>query len=125
MPARTPEELHELFAEAFTTGDIEIAMTLYEPDAILVPQPGQLVTGLEAIREVLTGFLAMKPTFNLVFGKVFQAGDLALLFSDWTIAATGPDGSIIDMGGRTADVARRQPDGNWLYVIDNPFGYEG
>jgi hypothetical protein len=29
---------------------------------------------------------------------------------------------LIDIAGRHADVVRRQPDGSWRFVIDNPNG---
>jgi len=124
MPAHTPEEVQRLFADVFGSHDLESVLALYEPDATLIPQPGEVVTGTEAIREALSQILAMKPRFDLQFKKSFQAGDIALLFSDWTLSATDPDGNAIEMGGRTAGVARRQPDGSWLFAIDNPYGTE-
>jgi ketosteroid isomerase-like protein len=48
--------------------------------------------------------------------------DSALLHSAWTLATTGPDGVPINMAGTTADVVRRQADGTWRFVIDNPWG---
>ena len=33
-----------------------------------------------------------------------------------------PDGSPAPLGATTAEVARLQPDGSWLYVIDNAWG---
>ena len=116
--------MQRLFAEAFGSHDLEAVLALYEPDATLIPQPGEVVTGTEAIRETLSQILAMKPRFDLQFKKAFQAGDIALLISDWTLSATDPDGNAIEMGGRTAGVARRQPDGSWLFAIDNPYGTE-
>jgi uncharacterized protein (TIGR02246 family) len=124
MPAHTPEELPPLFARAFSAHDLEAALALYEPEATLIAQPGQVVTGTEAIREALSGLLALKPKYELEFKKAFQAGDIALLFSEWTLSATDPDGNAIEMAGRTADVARRQPNGTWLFVIDDPYGSE-
>jgi uncharacterized protein (TIGR02246 family) len=124
MPARTPEEVARLFAQAFNAHDLEALMALYEPEATLIPQPGQVATGTEAIREALGGFLALKPKFELEFKKAFQAGDIALLFSDWTLSGTDPDGNAVELAGQTSDVARRQPYGSWLVVIDNPFGSE-
>jgi ketosteroid isomerase-like protein len=47
---------------------------------------------------------------------VIEAGDLAILSNEWTLTAGGESMSAI-----TAEVARRQPDGGWLYVIDNPY----
>lgn len=122
MPARKPEEVHRLFAEAFNAGDVKAIMSLYEPDAVLVPQPGQKVQGHAAIREALNGYLAIKPRFDLKFGRAFESNDIALLISKWTLKGTGPDGSAIEMAGQTTDVVRRQKDGGWLLVIDNPFG---
>ena len=39
-----------------------------------------------------------------------------------SLTGTSEDGSPIEMGAVTAEVARRQPDGSWLYVIDNAVG---
>ena len=39
-----------------------------------------------------------------------------------TDGARMPDGSPAELGATTAEVARRQPDGTWLYVIDNAWG---
>jgi uncharacterized protein (TIGR02246 family) len=86
MPVHTPEELQPLWAEAFSAHDLEAVMALYEPEATLIPQPGQEVTGTEAIRDALSGFLALNPNFELEFKKAFQAGDIALLFSEWTMS---------------------------------------
>ena len=124
MPARTPEELLQLIAQNFSAHDVEGAVALYEPNAMLVHQPGQVVTGTEAIREVLGGLLGMRPNFNLKVNKAFQAGDVALVFYDWSISAIGPDGNAVEMAGQGSDVVRRQPDGSWLMVIDDPWGGE-
>ncbi len=125
MPARTPEELPRLFAEAFSAHDLDAAVALYEPGATLIPLPGQVVTGTEAIREALSATLALEPKFDLEFNHAFEAGDIALVFSDWTLSTTDPNGNAVgEMEGRTTDVARRQPDGSWLFVIDDPYGGE-
>ncbi len=122
MPARRPEEIHRLFTEAINAGDLEAIILLYEPTAILVPQPGQSVRGHAAIREALSGYLALKPKFTLQPVKVLESNDIALLFSKWTITGAGPDGKKVELAGQTTDVVRRQKDGAWLLVIDNPFG---
>jgi ketosteroid isomerase-like protein len=39
------------------------AVALYEPDAVLVPQPdAELLAGTEAIREALAAFTALRPS---------------------------------------------------------------
>ena len=122
MPARSPEEVHQLWESAMNAGDLEAVLELYEPAATVVPQPGQVVTGTDAIREVMSGFLALQPRFELRQRQVLVTGDVALLMSEWTMQATGPDGSPVQMTATTSDVARRQADGSWRFAIDNPYG---
>ncbi len=121
MPARTPEELHQVFADALNAGDMDSLLALYEPGASLIPQPGQLVTGLQGIRQALSGFLAAKPRITVETRKVIRAGDVALLYSRWSLKGTGPDGQAFDLIGEGTEVVRQQPDGTWRYVIDNPY----
>jgi uncharacterized protein (TIGR02246 family) len=109
------------FESAFNTGDIEQVMALYEPDAVLIPEPGQVVHGVAAAREVLTGFLALKLPIHLEVKRVLSAGDLALVSSSWSLKGRGPDGSPVDLSGNTTEVIRRQSDGTWRYAIDDPF----
>jgi uncharacterized protein (TIGR02246 family) len=123
LPATQPEQLHGLFEQAFNAADIEGLMALYEPGAVLIPQPGAIFEGTDAIREALTWFLDRKGKIALDSRLVVQAGDLAYLANRWSLdGGTMPDGSPADMGATTAEVARRQPDGTWLYVLDNAWG---
>src|SRR5215468_10154471 len=108
MPAQKPEEVHRLFADAFHQGDLDAILSLYEPDAVLVPQPGQTVQGHSAIRQALAGFLAMKPRFAFQSIRAIGSSEIALLSSDWMLAGTGPGGVPVNMSGRTADVVRKQ-----------------
>ena len=111
-----------VFEAAFNSGDIEQVMALYEADAVLVPQPGQAaVSGTDAIRQSLAGFLALKLPIHLERKRVLSHGDVSLVSSSWKLAGTGPDGSPIDLSGNTTEVIHRQPDGTWRYVIDDPF----
>jgi uncharacterized protein (TIGR02246 family) len=124
MPARKPEELDLLFAQALNAGDVDSMMKLYEPGACLTPQPGQAVSGTKAVREALSAFLALKPKIELNVKKLAETGDIALTSAKWVLEGTGPDGSPVKMEGHSAEVSRRQPDGTWLFVIDNPFGLQ-
>ncbi len=122
MPARNPEEIHRLFAEAFSSRHLDSLMALYEPTALLIPQPGQVPITGEAIRGTLQEFLALKPTFTLETASVVKTDDIALLRSNWKLTGTGPDGQRIEMSHRGTEVVRRQSDGTWRFVIDHPFG---
>ena len=125
MGARTPADVHRLFTKHFASGDMDGLIALYEPDAVLYPEPGKRAFGRTEIREVLGGFLALQGRFDMKPARVAQAGDTAILCADWTLEAKAPDGSAIHLAGQTADVVRRQPDGTWLFIIDCPFGATG
>jgi uncharacterized protein (TIGR02246 family) len=125
MPAMTPEQIHRLFEDAFNDGDIDNLMLLYEPDAVLVPQPGSVATGTDQVRAALQGYLALNGRITLDTKLVLSVGDLAYMSNTWSLNGTGPDGSPLTLGATTAEVARRQPDGTWLYVIDNAWGDQG
>jgi uncharacterized protein (TIGR02246 family) len=125
MPARKPEECDLLLMEAAHGGDVEAAVALYEPNASFVQDSGEVVTGQAAIRELMKGLLALKPHFTMKVDAV-QSGDgtLALTRSTWSMTGTDPEGKPVTMGGRSAEVVRRQSDGTWKFVIDNPHGSE-
>ena len=122
MPATTPEQAHELFVEYFNAADVDALVSLYEPHATLVPFPGEPVSGHAAIREALGGFLRLKGCMELKIDKIFRADDVALIFSSWSLKGTGLDGKPQERTGQTSDVVRRQADGTWRFVIDNPLG---
>ena len=107
--ALTPDALFQLFVERVNAGDLDGLVELYEPDAAVFFQPGEPTVGHDAIRAALGAMLASKPTFSAEGQRPsIVIGDLAL-----TSARLGPD-------ALTAEVARQQMDGTWLWVIDNP-----
>jgi uncharacterized protein (TIGR02246 family) len=122
MSARKPEDVHRLWGKGMNAGDLEAVAALYEPGASVVAAPGQVVTGTAAIRETVAGLLALKPRVEIAVRSVVAADDLALLISPWTFSGTGADGSPVNFAGTTSDVVRRQVDGTWLFIVDNPFG---
>ena len=116
----SPEELHIKFQQAFNSHDLDSILALYEPGAVLLSGGGP-AQGRAAIREVYRGILAMHPTLELRTLGVTRAGDLAMLHGKWTLFETGSGGSQIHREGRNTETARLQPDGRWLFVIDNPY----
>lgn len=111
-----PEQLPVEFAKLFNAGNAELLDTLYEDEAVLVPQPGMSVTG--PARAAANGhMLKLGASIAATVRRSYLAGDLALLLVDWTI--TGPNMRI---EGTATDIARRGEDGGWRYAVDNPFG---
>ena len=121
MPANTPADCNHQVIAAINAADIETALSLYESGATFVAEPGKPVTGTAGIREVLAGFLAMKPQMTIEVPIVIESGDTALMHSHWTLKGTGPDGSPVEMDMRGTEIVRRQADGTWKFIIDNPF----
>ena len=120
--AETPQRVIELFSQYLNSGNLEGALSLYEPEAVFVPQPGEIVSGLGAIREALAGFFAIRPQIKGEIQKVLAAENTALVINSWSLTGTQPDGQPLAMEGTSADVVRRQEDGRWLIVIDDPWG---
>lgn len=89
--------------------DVRTSGAAYEPTAVLVLPDGTVATGTEQIRAFYTQLLATKPTFAAGTPRqTLVKGDLALTS---TRLATGPI---------TVELAHRQPDGTWLWIMDNP-----
>jgi ketosteroid isomerase-like protein len=118
----TPEQVLASIVDGINTGNLDALMTLYESQAAFATQPGSLAYGLSGIHDGLAGFIAMKGTLDLHVTRVLEAGGLALVAGAWSFAGTGPDGQPVSLSGHNADVLRRQSDGSWRFVIDNPWG---
>jgi len=119
---RTPAQVLESIVDGINTGNLDSLMPLYEPGAAFAAQPGTLAHGLPGVRGSLAAFIAMKGTLDLKVNRVLEAGDLALVAGVWSFAGTGPDGEPVRLTAHNADVLRRQSDGSWRFVIDNPWG---
>ena len=122
MSMGTPEQVLQSIVDGINTGNLDDLMTLYEPEAAFAAQPGNLAHGVSGVRESLGAFIAMKGRLDLQVRRVLEAGDLALVAGNWSFTGTAPDGTAVTLTGNNADVLRRQPDGSWRFVIDNPWG---
>lgn len=122
VSTETPEQVLEAVVEGINTGNFEILMALYEPGAAFATQPGSLAHGLGGIREALGGFVALQGRLDLEVTRVLEVDDLALVIGVWSFNGIGLDGEPVTLAAKNADVLRRQADGSWRFVIDNPWG---
>jgi uncharacterized protein (TIGR02246 family) len=121
MEAKTPEDVDRIFAECVNAGDVDGVVALYEPDATLLMQDGGPSTGTDAIRVAIGQFAAMKPDLRMsIRNVVYGGGDIAVVYNDWELTLVGPDGQTIEDRGKACEIVRRQPDGSWKFVIDDP-----
>jgi ketosteroid isomerase-like protein len=112
----------ETMTAAFMAKDIETVMQAYEPGAVVAFEPGQPIGDAEALAAMFTGMSGVNPQFTYAGHEVMVSGDTALHIAPWSMVGTGPDGTEIKQSGLSVAVLRRQPDGSWRMVIDNPHG---
>ena len=122
MSTATPVQVLESIVSGINSGDLDSLMPLYEREAAFATEPGSLAPGAAVIREALGGFISMNGTLYLDVTRVLEVDDLALVIGVWSFDGTGPDGEPVRLEARNADVLRRQTDGTWRFVIDNPWG---
>jgi uncharacterized protein (TIGR02246 family) len=119
MPATEPAELHKLFAAAVNDKDAEGLLALYEPDGLAIHLDGKQRTGEAELRAMIDDLLTTIAHIDGETRKVHVMGDIALTSARWSARLNTPDGEGQGTG-TTAEVARRQPDGTWRWVIDDP-----
>ncbi|HXV93252.1 MAG TPA: nuclear transport factor 2 family protein [Pseudonocardia sp.] len=108
--AMRPEDVTRLFVERSNAGDVVGVAALYEEDAVMAYPPGGRTVGREAIRALWEKVLANEPHFEPEPPlPTLVRGDIALTS---TVAKDG--------AGARAQVVRRQVDGSWLRVLDQP-----
>jgi ketosteroid isomerase-like protein len=114
MPAKTPEEICPLFKRYMAEGNIESLLTLYDPEAVFLNQAGEIKKGA-GLREELAALAITKAVFDFTIRQVVQSGDIALMHTDWKVS------SPQQLSVYAVEVARRQPDGTWRWLLGDPF----
>jgi ketosteroid isomerase-like protein len=104
----------KVFVAAFNRGDAAALDDIYDERGVLVPAPGQPMTG-DQRRAATAHLLSFGKPMRAEARHSYEAGDIALIIVDWSIDDLG-------MSGTAADVLRRDTDGRWRYLVDNPFG---
>ncbi|MDF3838017.1 hypothetical protein P3W85_34555, partial [Cupriavidus basilensis] len=112
-----PKGMNETFARAFNSRDLRNLLCLYEPGAKLCTDGTGTVLGDEArIAAALEQLLLLPGTMVSRNHFCIEHGDIALLRADWRLLDTA--GTSVACGS-SCEVARRQADGSWRYVIDH------
>jgi ketosteroid isomerase-like protein len=108
--ALKPEDLTRLFVERANEGDAAGLAALYEEEAVMAYPPGEVTVGRRAIRQLWEKVLANAPRFEP------EPPLPTLISGDIALTSTPPR----DGAGARAQVVRRQPDGTWLRLLDQP-----
>jgi ketosteroid isomerase-like protein len=105
-----PEDLTRLFVERANARDAAGIAALYEEGAVMAYPPGPVTAGRAAVTDLWARLLPAMPRFAPEDPlPALVSGDIALT------ATVARDGA-----GARAQVARRQPDGSWLRLLDQP-----
>ena len=117
LPKRA-EDAHKTLAAAFNTGDVQTVLKMYDYDGIIVPEPGNPVTGREKFESAIKSILAIKGKMEIKTVYCLQTGNLAVGRSEWNIT----DGKDVKVSAKGIEVMKQQADGTWKIVIDHAFG---
>ncbi|ADI04517.1 hypothetical protein SBI_01396 [Streptomyces bingchenggensis BCW-1] len=115
--AETPQQVGTLYMEYLEAGDIEGLVSLYEPNAHFVPTPGTHLVGTDAIRKAMQQMVDSGARLKLEPREIRQADDVALVSNNAILTGVGPEPVV----STTTEILRRQPDGGWVHVVDDPF----
>jgi ketosteroid isomerase-like protein len=96
-------------------GNIDSVLSVYDPEAVFLNKSGEVKKGEEGLREELAPLAAEKAIFDFNIKQVIQSGDIALIHTEWKVS------SPQQMSVYAIEVARRQPDGTWRWLIGDPF----
>jgi uncharacterized protein (TIGR02246 family) len=112
----------ERMVAAFEKKDIDGVLATYETDAIVMFEPQKPVQGKETLRAVFTQFVGMNPKYTFSGHEVYVSGNIATHTAPWSMVGQLPEGTKIEQNGLSVAVLRKQADGNWLMIQDNPHG---
>jgi ketosteroid isomerase-like protein len=111
----------EWAAAASEGRDLELVLSYWTDDAVVLAPGLPPVTGKEALRRYVQESLQI-PGFRIswVSTDVTLSPDskLAYMFSRNTVTMNAPDGTPVTTEGRAITIWRREPDGEWRCAVD-------
>lgn len=110
--------INDLYAQAnlaCSTGDVELYLSLFTEDAVVMATEAPAINGKDELRPAIEGLFGM---FDLellyTVDKVEVSGDLAFARSSFQYSMTPKEGvETTTRTGNELDVYKRQADGSW------------
>jgi ketosteroid isomerase-like protein len=111
----------EWAAAACAGRDIELVLSYWKEDAVVLPPGLPPVIGKTALRQYVVASLQI-PGFRISWtsSEVTFSPDrhLAYMFSQNAVTMNGPEGTPVTTKGRVVTIWRREPDGEWRCAVD-------
>ena len=120
MFAANPEHAVEILDKAFNEGDLATVLSFYEDNAVVITEPCKSARGKEELKDFFEGIMQAGSSARQVTTHVIEADGIALFLSRWTREVK--DASVPLRTFTATTVFRRQQDGGWKVLIDNPLG---
>lgn len=119
---KTPVGAVAYFRYCIKNGDVTGALSCFDPEAVYIDRDGRELRGLDQILLAMERICTLK--LNIVGGTpcVTIVNEIAMWLDQWEMTGNTPDGHPISMTGHTACVMKRNTIGDWLWMVDNPFG---
>lgn len=106
---------------AFEARDIELVLSYWTDDAVVIPPGLPPVAGKSALRQYVEDSLKI-PGFRITWTSTDATfspdGNLAYLLSRNVVHLNAPDGTPTETVGRAVTIWRREPDGQWRCAVD-------
>ena len=118
----TPEAFPSAFEEALNAGDLERLLALYDPEAALRGQAGEVRSGPDAIAEEMGELVAARARITNSLRHTLRHDDTALILVDYVLKLDAPSGQRVELTGTATNVIRQDVDGGWRMIIANPQG---
>ncbi len=106
LRAMSPQDVSRLIEESAARGDLEAVASLYEDGAVMASASGCVTVGRAGIMDAWARRLGTPPG---PAPTVVRCGDIAV------VSTHRPDAM-----GQLTHVVRRQHDGSWRRIIDQP-----
>lgn len=121
---RVPAETVKYFRSCIVNWDLQGALSCFDQEAIYIERDGEEISGLQNIKKSMAYLCTWKPEIIGSKHKVTIVGNLAIWIDKYSLKAIIPDGSLIEMSGATSCIMKKNDQGIWLWLVDNPFAAE-
>ncbi|WGQ09138.1 hypothetical protein QG516_21740 [Pedobacter gandavensis] len=110
------------FRNCLKNRDVKGAMSCFDPEGVYIDRDGKEISERTQVEKAMQYLCALGPEIKGAKPHVTTIGNLSLWLDEWEMIGKTPDNQIVKMNGHTACMMKRNTEGIWLWLVDNPFG---